>query len=417
MANQDSWPELFDPAALHGLAGDVVRVLEPQSEADPVAILIQFLTAFGNAAGRSAHFLVESDHHYLKLFCVLVGRTSKARKGTSWGHVLRLFQMADEPWAAEHIANGLSSGEGLIWAVRDEIRKREAEKENGKTVRHHEVISDAGVKDKRFLCLESEFASVLKVAEREGNTLSPVVRNAWDSGNLRTLTKNTPAKATASHVSIIGHITEEELRRYLTTTETCNGFANRFLWVCVRRSKYLPEGGRLTDDMLRPFAARLAEALEAARWMEQMVMDETTRQLWAAVYPELSKEQPGLFGSLTSRAEAQTMRLACIYAALDQSVVIRRQHLEAALAVWGYVEDSVRYIFTDAMGDPVADEILNALTEHPEGLSRTDIQARFSGHCKSSRISASLAVLCRHGRASQCQENNEGSLRGDLVHS
>ena len=33
------WP-VMDQAAYHGLAGDVVRAIEPHTEADPVAILI-----------------------------------------------------------------------------------------------------------------------------------------------------------------------------------------------------------------------------------------------------------------------------------------------------------------------------------------------------------------------------------------
>ena len=75
---------------------------------------------------------------------------------------------------------------------------------------------------------ESEFASVLRVSGRDGNTLSPVMRNAWDSGNLRILTKNNPVQASEAHISIIGHITRDELLRYMDNTEAANGFANRF---------------------------------------------------------------------------------------------------------------------------------------------------------------------------------------------
>jgi hypothetical protein len=60
---------------------------------------------------------------------------------------------------------------------------------------------------------------------------------------LQTLTKSSAIKATAPHVSIVGHITSDELRRDLAATETANGFGNRFLWVLVKRSKELPNGG------------------------------------------------------------------------------------------------------------------------------------------------------------------------------
>src|SRR5262245_3996910 len=64
------WP-VMDAAAFHGLAGEVVRTIEPHSEADPNAILIQFLTAFGNAIGGSPHYLVEGDKHGAKIFVVM----------------------------------------------------------------------------------------------------------------------------------------------------------------------------------------------------------------------------------------------------------------------------------------------------------------------------------------------------------
>jgi len=84
-----------------------------------VALLTQFLAFFGNAIGHEPHFMVEADRHGLNLFIVLVGATSKGRKGTSLGHVKRLFERCDPEWADRATTSGLSSGEGLIWEVRD----------------------------------------------------------------------------------------------------------------------------------------------------------------------------------------------------------------------------------------------------------------------------------------------------------
>ena len=70
------------------------------------------------------------------------------------------------------------------------------------------------------------------------------IPQAWDSGDLGTLTKNSSTRATGAHISLIGHITADELRRYLTQTEQANGFGNRHLWFCVKRSKELPHGPR-----------------------------------------------------------------------------------------------------------------------------------------------------------------------------
>ncbi|MBI2842380.1 MAG: DUF3987 domain-containing protein [Armatimonadetes bacterium] len=388
-----SWPEPPAPEAFHGLAGDVVRVLDPHTEADPVALLSNFLVFFGSVIGRTAHFIAEADRHYTNLFAVQVGLSSKGRKGTAHGRVKEIFLDVDLP----RNQSGLSSGEGLIWHVRDPIEKIEPVKERKEIIRYEPVIVDHGVEDKRLLCIETEFASVLRVLARDGNTLSAVIRNAWDTGDLQSLTKNSPGVATAAHISIIGHITRDELLRYLDSTEAGNGFGNRFLWVCVKRSKCLPEGGNLQQCDLQPIGERLREICQFARSVGEMKRDEEARQLWREVYPDLSEGKPGLLGAMIARAEAQVMRLACVYALLDCSELIRLEHLKAALAVWRYCENSARYIFGDSLGDPVADELLKALRSANEGMTRTEISKHFGRHKSAQEIGRALVTLHERG--------------------
>jgi hypothetical protein len=322
------WPVLA-PEALHGLSGEVVQALAPETESDPVALLGQMLVAFGNAAGRGPHFRVEGDAHHANLFACLVGESSRGRKGTSRGRVMQLLAHADGAWCDRCVASGLSSGEGLIWAVRDPIEVTEPIKSKGRVTGYQQVVKDEGVQDKRLLVSESEFAQVLRVMQREGNSLSPTVRQAWDTGDLRTLVKNNPARATGAHVSIAAHITRPELTKYLKDTEALNGFANRFLWLCVCRARLLPDGGRSLD--LAPLGTRLNHALAAARTVTTMRRSEAASRLWREVYPQLTAERPGLYGAVTGRAEAQVLRLSMIYALLDGSAVIDEPHLRAAL--------------------------------------------------------------------------------------
>jgi hypothetical protein len=178
------WP-VMDDAAYHGFAGEVVETIGPHSEADPVAILIQLLTCAGNVIGRTAYYQVESDRHHANLFSVLVGQSAKARKGTSLGRVTGIVKVADERWADERMKGGLSSGEGLINEVRDEVKHWDPKAQIWQTV-------DPGITDKRLMVIEPEFASALAVADRPGNTLSPLLRKAWDGAKLNTLTKNSP---------------------------------------------------------------------------------------------------------------------------------------------------------------------------------------------------------------------------------
>jgi len=375
-ASSASWPQPLAEDVFYGLAGDIVRTIEPHTEADPAALMIQLLTTFGNVVGREAHFMVEATPHYTNLFAVVVGDTAKSRKGTSWGHIRSFFELVADLWVQERIQNGLSSGEGLIWAVRDGLGQ-----------------DDLGVYDKRLMVVEGEFASTLRVLKREGNTLSAVMRSAWDTGTLNTLTKNSPAKATGAHISIIGHITRQELLRYLDNTEAGNGFGNRFLWGCAKRSKCLPEGGRIHEVDLTSLTNRLSEAIKFARKAGRIEFDEDTRKLWHEVYPQLSEGKPGLLGAMIARAEAQVIRLSIIYALLDLSTVIRKEQLEAALAVWRYCEDSCRYIFGKTLGDPLADGLLRALRSRPNGMNRTDMNKLFKGHRSSTEISRALGLL------------------------
>jgi hypothetical protein len=392
LSDDRPWPDPLDEAAYHGLAGEIVRAIEPASEADPVALLVSLLVGVGSLIGRTAYFLAEADHHYPHEFAVLAGQTSKGRKGTSWGHVQRLLARVDE-LVGERIVSGLSSAEGLLWRLRDAITKREKIKKNGE-VDYQDVEADPGILDKRLLVIEQEFASLLKRFEQTGNSLSMVLRTAWDGREiLESLTKNSPARVTGAHVSLLGHVTVEEVRRYLTTTEVANGFGNRHLWICVRRSKLLPDGGQIDSSVMDRLGKRLQAAVEFAQRQHEMRRDEQARQVWHAVYGKLSEGRPGLSGALLGRAEVHVMRLALIYALLDHSTIISGQHLLAGLAIWKYAEQSVRCIFGTSVGDPLADELLRLIGTCKDGLTRTDINRYLGTHVKAADIGRGLGVL------------------------
>jgi hypothetical protein len=404
------WPVL-DSAALHGIAGMFVNLVEPHSEADPAALLIQFLAAVGNRMGRTIYRVAEGSRHHANIYCVVVGKTGVGRKGSSWSQVARLLRLLPESTPAPTVHTGLSSGEGLIWAVRDKIERLEPVREKGRATGELEyVVVDPGVDDKRLLVLETEFSSTLRVIERDGNTLSALVRQAWDSGDLQSLTKNSPAKATGAHVSIIGHTTDEELLRSLTSTQAANGFGNRQLWVCARRSKILPRGGRLRDE---DFCALVAALRNVFTWCQgrpvELSISDRAWAVWDEVYPTLTSGRPGLLGALLSRAEAQVLRLAIVYAGLDTSDTLEPVHLQAALAVWRYAEASVEYIFGDTLGDPDADAILSALcSAGGYGLSRTDIRDMFVRHLSAARIERALGVLHKANLATVEKVNTGG---------
>lgn len=384
--------------AFQGIAGDVVRVFEPHTESAPVAILVSFLVMIGNVIGRGPHYWIEGARHGTNLFAVLVGPSANARKGTATRRVDELVNSINCNWT-KNIARGLSSGEGLVHHVRDARIEQVPVKKSGRfTGEYDEVVMDPGVEDKRAMIREEEFASVLKVASREGNTLSVRIREAWDNVRMGSLTKGSKETATDPHISILGHVTDVELRRYLTESEAANGFANRFLWVCTHRSKFLPRGGGRPN--LAPLSYKIHETVEVAQEFDLVDFDDRAGAIWDAIYPTLSTRPGGLLGSVTSRAESQVLRLSVLYAVLDALPVIEVKHLLAALALWEFCEESCRFVFGPSTGDDIADQIEEHLMEvYPGYLSRTDIRDKFGRHAAPGRIPKALAALFQTGRA------------------
>jgi len=381
-----AWPAL-DAKAYHGIVGELVRQIEPHTESDPAAVLLSLLAVAGAVAGRRRWYRIEATRHHPALFVVLVGDTSKSRKGTSWGWARHVARGLDPDFGDTRIVSGLSSGEGLIYNLRDASTQP---KKGGKG-----TVVDPGASDKRLLVHEGEYATVLKQIERQGNTLSPVVRDAWDGMRLGTLTKNSPLRASDPHVAIVAHVTEAELRKRLTETESANGFANRFLFGCVRRSKVLPFGGNLEAEALEDPISRLRRNI--GKHGGEVWMDEGARDLWAAGYERLSAGRPGMVGALTARSEAQALRLALVYATCAGAPRIERAHVEAALAVVDFCERSADHVFGDLTGDSVADTVLHALRESPGGLSRSEIFRLFGNNRGAGELDAALLNLTDGG--------------------
>jgi hypothetical protein len=235
------FPTPMGEEAFIGIAGEIVNIIAPVSEASKEATLAQFLVGIGNLLGRGLHRKQAGIHH-LNEDTVLVGDTAIARKGSSWVPLLSLFTVLNEEWCSTRIKDGFQSGESIIHAVRDAIygiipvNKRKA----GEADVAEETLLDEGVDDKRLLMHEEEFGRLLTVASRVGNTLSTTLRKAWDGKKwLYTEGKIAPEKATEAHISMIGHITVTELLDCLKAVENKNGFSNRVLWIATKRTKQI----------------------------------------------------------------------------------------------------------------------------------------------------------------------------------
>lgn len=386
------WP-ILDAYALQGLAGEVVRLVEPHTEADPVALLVSFLSEFGAMLNRGPHLTLDGSYHPLLFWPVLVGQSSKSRKGTAGRRIETLLRLADEGWTRGECKGTLSSGEGLAFAVRDAMHKEEPLKERGRPTGEIVTICvDPGIEDKRLFLVQSEFGSVLKIMAREGNSLSGVLRDAWDGLTLAPMTKANRVRATDPHIGIVAHVTKDELLRNLTDTETVNGFGNRFAWFVVRRSKELPFPSVPAESDLSALARGIRHVLPTARACGELTLSTSAREKWAGIYHDLSVDRPGMSGALLGRAEAQVMRLSGLYAVLDGQNVIDSVHLKAALAIWEHAEASTRMIFGDSLGDPVADSMLKAIRARGE-MTDSDISDFFKRHKSAAELERAKGVL------------------------
>lgn len=384
-------PRLLGPAALIGAAGEFVRIVGPHTEAHLAALLLSFLVAVGNLFGRKRYFVVEATRHYCNTFVVLVGPSAKARKGTSAGYVRAVTRVCDPAWDASRVTPGLATGEGLIKEVANRTDDTDGEE------------------DRRLFVHEGEFGQVLRVAKRKENILSTILRSAWDTGDLATLTKTSPLKVTGAHISILGHITSIELQQEVDLNALANGLLNRMLWVWVVRERLLPDGGRLPADALAPVHQALHRARAFAQTEGELTRDGAARELWRRIYPALSADKPGLLGSVTARAEAHVLRLSCIYALLDCSDQVKVRHLEAALEVWRYCEESARFIFGESLGDPLAEEVLAFLRERGKrGATRSEMGKIGGRHHSRARMTRALNLLAQFSLATSKKDAPSG---------
>ena len=159
-----------------------------------------------------------------------------------------------------------------------------------------------------------------------------------------------------------------------------------------------PSGAVLDSTRLGELAGRVRTALEIGRMLGRIDWSEDAGRQWDTIYPELSEGKPGLVGAMIARMEAQALRLAGLYAVLDGSKLIQVPHLHAALAIIVYAEASARWLFGEALGDPVADAILEALRENGE-MSRNAICDLFDRHVPRDRITHALRTLQAMGLA------------------
>ncbi len=387
------WPEPPDDAAYHGPLGEIVRAVAPHTEADPVGILGTLLASIGACLGN-LRYIYQGSAQAPNLFVVLVGDSSTGRKGTAGSIARDVMSRAYPAWASLIVA-GLGSGEGLVSRLTPSETERERPSEP------------------RALVMESEFGRLLTVMGREGSTLSPIVRDAWDGVPMGRALAREQSIVYSHHVGIVGHVTPVELRTRLSGTDMANGFGNRFIWLAVRRARLVPFPTSPVELVDPAIVADVGAAIRAAGAPGEVPWSPGARDAWEELYLELAlRRRYGLWGAMTARTEAQVVRLALVYALLDRSAVIDVPHLRAARALWDYAERSVLHVFGDSTGDRHADVLRTQLADGP--LKWEDAK-RSLGVRSAAELETAVALLESLGIAGRAKVRVPGSKRPATV--
>jgi hypothetical protein len=329
------FPKL-DARALYGLPGEFVRLVAKHTEADTAAVLAQMLIAYGNLVSTKPYVWTDANKQRTNEYVLIVGDSAVGRKQVGASVANFATHNFDEEWQRrKDTGNGFGSGEAIIATLAD-------------------YASDKmpGTPDKRLVIQEGEFAGILTVANRPGSVLGAILRNAWDCRPLSNNTKEGVLKSlqlrvSEPRISLSAHITKEELKKLLRPVDIDNGFMNRMLVICSRRSQVLPRSTLHTVDFA-PIQNKIRGVYHAALRIEEMVWSAAAAAAFDSLYYYFAENvHRGMLAKLCTRAEAHIVRLSMIYALFDGSATIRYQHLAAACALWQYVEDSMFYIYGD----------------------------------------------------------------------
>ena len=322
------FPDPMRPEAFHGIAGTIVRLMAEHCESSLESLLLQFLVSAGNLIGRSVYVYAGGPWLFPNEFTICVGETARGRKGTAWRMNDHLFEFIAADWIRDCTDNDVQTGEGIVHKIRDAVWGFEKRRGRPKKMLDDEppekVIQDPGVSDKRLLIVEEEFSHVLKMARRQGNTLTENYRKVWDSPRtLRTSNKNSPLVATDPHVSLIGHTNRDDLLATLLDVELSNGFANRILWCASKRRALMPDAEyldwakhpKLIENLKIVFRQYFANTCEPTRFRRSSAANE----LWKQLYQKLNDQKHVSFiDGVLVRDTSHLLKLALIYAVLDQ---------------------------------------------------------------------------------------------------
>jgi len=368
--------------------------------------------------GRDVYIQIGDERHTLNQFGLHVGRSALGAKGESFALMRRIeSKLADDKINGETILGhshtaGLSSREGLAGLIHDGYRQGKEEV--------------PAIDDKRAFLRESEFANLLAQSKRDGNTISPALRDVWDSGqSIRPLTKGKGLWATDPHIALHGAITPLELREKLSTGEASNGFLNRFLIIFAERTGLVAFPPATKQIDVNILASRVEKVVLWAKgnypldkYTRRMTLSDESVELWKKEYPKLKKRTTHgeMINAILERRAPITLRMAALFALTDMTLTVEARHLQAALAWAEFHRDSVIYIFgANAQAQQKAQQLNEYRTRIlvtlscGEWVTRSELHKAFSGRAQTETLDEALAALLADKMVERSEAKNQGN--------
>ena len=317
-----------------------------------------------------------------------------------------------EPWQRLYaelakppvILSGISSGEGVIFNIRDARKGRESKDD------------DPGVEQKRMLITLAEFGSVLALVRRPGSTLSSVIRNAYDCTPLETAAKVDPVRCAQPYITLSAAITPAELFGMLfdardTTASADNGLGNRPLYLYAVREKLVanPKPTAGADRMAEEIAKNIHSVYGALQPTKPFLgtaipfTPEAAAVYEQEIYPELnaitghSINASKLFGRLTTNAR----KIAGILAVIAGEPAVSVGAIKAA-AAWvrhgaatvNALASTVDERLKTARAQKAAETVLEALGKlGGPGVLVPQREVRRAAHLTAEQMTAAIGFL------------------------
>jgi hypothetical protein len=303
---------------------------------------------------------------------------------------------------------GLSSGEGLVHAIRDD---RPYINDDGE-----EAILK-GVDEKRMLINLSEFGGALAMMRRPGNSLSQVLRDSYDANPMEFSGKTSPESVAQHHIVLSASVTPAELAGLLfdgkdSAQQADNGLANRPVYCYVRRVKLVSRPVR--SGGLESFAEtvwanvlKVYEALcprEIHRSSEIRFTADGAAE-WDAQYRHLDAMRGSTekAAKLHGRVTTNGRKLAAILALANGEHEVSAECVKAAVAWMTYasatvdvvvsaVEDRIRQAKLTADAVKVHQSIIR-LTEKAGGELPTRRDVARNTEMNAARLAAAINAL------------------------